>query len=239
MTWRYAALCAALLSCGIAVMAAQGNGDGSKADGEPSLAIFGAGSAARRDNGPPQDITPNHRALALRFGLFDRFFVNAEVSADGHNWSMAAYATDYLQKTVQANFVKPVPVYIVYFSAAALNDGRIVDYKDLYGRDAKATAALVKRDLPAGCDLVDLGPHRLRGLTRPERIHALKGAGISAPLPVSTREWIASDSIAALPEKAAATPLDTAIAKLAPSAKKIARVESPPPAMHLFLSLSD
>lgn len=50
------------------------------------------------------------------------------------------------KKTVQANFVKPVPVYIVYFSAAALNDGRIVDYKDLYGRDAKAMAALMMKD---------------------------------------------------------------------------------------------
>src|SRR5215204_745144 len=46
-----------------------------------------------------------------------------------------------------------------------------------------ATAALVARDLRAGCELVDLGPHRLRGLSRPERIHALKGSGISAPLP--------------------------------------------------------
>jgi len=50
------------------------------------------------------------------------------------------------KKTVQANFVKPVPVYIVYFTSAALNDGRIVDYKDLYGRDAKAMAALMMRD---------------------------------------------------------------------------------------------
>ena len=50
------------------------------------------------------------------------------------------------KKTVQANFVKPLPVYIVYFSAAALNDGRIVDYKDLYGRDAKAMAALMMKD---------------------------------------------------------------------------------------------
>ena len=50
------------------------------------------------------------------------------------------------KKTVQANFVKPLPVYIVYFSQAALNDGRIVDYKDLYGRDAKAMAALQMRD---------------------------------------------------------------------------------------------
>jgi murein L,D-transpeptidase YcbB/YkuD len=50
------------------------------------------------------------------------------------------------KKTVQASFVKPVPVYIVYFSSAALNDGRIVDYKDLYGRDAKAVAALMMKD---------------------------------------------------------------------------------------------
>ena len=50
------------------------------------------------------------------------------------------------KKTVQANFVKPLPVYIVYFSSAALNDGRIVDYKDLYGRDAMAMAALNMKD---------------------------------------------------------------------------------------------
>jgi murein L,D-transpeptidase YcbB/YkuD len=50
------------------------------------------------------------------------------------------------KKTVQANFVKSLPVYIVYFSSAALNDGRIVDYKDLYGRDSKAMAALHMKD---------------------------------------------------------------------------------------------
>jgi murein L,D-transpeptidase YcbB/YkuD len=50
------------------------------------------------------------------------------------------------KKTVQANFVKPVPVYIVYFSAAALVDGTIVDYKDLYGRDGTAFAALETKD---------------------------------------------------------------------------------------------
>ena len=50
------------------------------------------------------------------------------------------------KKTVQANFVKPVPVYIVYFSSAALLDGTIVDYKDLYGRDGTAMAALKMKD---------------------------------------------------------------------------------------------
>ena len=50
------------------------------------------------------------------------------------------------KKTVQANFVKPLPVYIVYFSQAALVDGKIVDYKDMYGRDPKAVAALNMKD---------------------------------------------------------------------------------------------
>ena len=49
-------------------------------------------------------------------------------------------------KTVQANFVKPVPVYIVYFSVAALTDGSIVKYTDLYKRDAPVMAALMDRD---------------------------------------------------------------------------------------------
>jgi len=73
-------------------------GDGSRADGDPSLAIFSAGEAARSPNGAGQNITPNHRSLAQRFGLLDRFFVNSEASADGHNWSTAAFSTDYVDK---------------------------------------------------------------------------------------------------------------------------------------------
>jgi YVTN family beta-propeller protein len=78
-------------------------GDGTRADGDPSLAIFGAGAAARRPEGPPQNITPNAHALALRFGLLDRFFTNAEISADGHNWSTAAFSSDYTDKVLRWN----------------------------------------------------------------------------------------------------------------------------------------
>jgi len=74
------------------------SGDGTKADGDPSLAIFGTGEAAARPNGQRQEITPNHRALANRFGLLDRFFVNSEASPDGHNWSTAAFSNDYVDK---------------------------------------------------------------------------------------------------------------------------------------------
>ena len=80
------------------------SGDGREADGAPELAIFGAGEAARRPGGPPQSITPNHRALALRFGLLDRFFVNSEASPDGHNWATAAFSSDYVDKAFRWSY---------------------------------------------------------------------------------------------------------------------------------------
>ncbi len=52
------------------------------------------------------------------------------------------------RKTVQANFPKPIPVYIVYMSSAALADGSIKNYTDIYKRDGKVIAAL--NDVPAG-----------------------------------------------------------------------------------------
>src|SRR5262249_25324510 len=79
-------------------------GGGQPADGDPRIAIFGSGEAARRPNGAEQDITPNHRALAMRFGLLDRFFVNAEASPDGHNWSTAAFSNDYVDKAYRWNY---------------------------------------------------------------------------------------------------------------------------------------
>jgi hypothetical protein len=67
-------------------------GDLKEGDGDPSLVFFG------------QRISPNHHALALRFGLFDRFFTNAEVSSQGHIWSTAAYVTDFGEKTVPSAY---------------------------------------------------------------------------------------------------------------------------------------
>ncbi|HEX3976093.1 MAG TPA: protein kinase, partial [Solirubrobacteraceae bacterium] len=48
---------------------------------------------------------------------------------------------------------------------------------------SSVTAELVVRHLPPDCELVDLGPHRLAGVAAAERIHALKGPGVSTPLP--------------------------------------------------------
>ncbi|NOX89348.1 MAG: beta-propeller fold lactonase family protein [Calditrichaeota bacterium] len=62
-------------------------GDLPEGEGDSSLCLF------------PASVTPNAHKLAQEFVLFDNFYVDAEVSADGHNWSTAAYATDYVEKT--------------------------------------------------------------------------------------------------------------------------------------------
>ncbi|MCU0709058.1 MAG: beta-propeller fold lactonase family protein [Pirellula sp.] len=61
-------------------------GDMDKGNGDPELCIF------------PERVTPNHHALAREFVLLDNFYVESEVSADGHEWTMAAYATDFVER---------------------------------------------------------------------------------------------------------------------------------------------
>ena len=40
----------------------------------------------------------------MRFGLLDRFFVNAAASPEGHNWSTAAFSSDYVDKAYRWNY---------------------------------------------------------------------------------------------------------------------------------------
>jgi DNA-binding beta-propeller fold protein YncE len=61
-------------------------GDLPQGNGDPQLCLF------------PRDITPNHHKLAEEFVLLDNTYVEGEVSADGHEWSMGAYATDFTEK---------------------------------------------------------------------------------------------------------------------------------------------
>lgn len=62
-------------------------GDMPEGNGDTSLVLFG------------EKITPNQHKLAREFVLLDNFYVDGEVSADGHNWTMGANANDYLEKT--------------------------------------------------------------------------------------------------------------------------------------------
>ncbi|MCI0703125.1 MAG: beta-propeller fold lactonase family protein [Planctomycetia bacterium] len=61
-------------------------GDIKEGNGERGLCLF------------PESVTPNHHKLAKQFVLLDNFYVDGEVSADGHEWTMGAYATDYVEK---------------------------------------------------------------------------------------------------------------------------------------------
>ena len=61
-------------------------GDLGEGNGDPSDAQFG------------EQITPNHHALARRFGDLDNFYDEGTLSADGHNWLVQAEANDYVEK---------------------------------------------------------------------------------------------------------------------------------------------
>jgi YVTN family beta-propeller protein len=64
-------------------------GDLTEGNGDPKLTLFG------------KDITPNGHALSQSFVLFDNFYVDADVSYNGHSYSTAAYASDFIEKMWQ------------------------------------------------------------------------------------------------------------------------------------------
>jgi YVTN family beta-propeller protein len=63
-------------------------GDVAAGNGDPRLCAFCG------------KISPNHHALAARFGLFDNFYVNSVLSADGHNWTDEGFASDYVERSL-------------------------------------------------------------------------------------------------------------------------------------------
>jgi DNA-binding beta-propeller fold protein YncE len=69
-------------------------GDMPVGNGDPNLCLF------------PEAVTPNHHRLASDFVLLDNCYVESEVSADGHEWSMAAYATDYVERSWPLSYRK-------------------------------------------------------------------------------------------------------------------------------------
>ncbi|QQE78214.1 bifunctional YncE family protein/alkaline phosphatase family protein [Alicyclobacillus sp. SO9] len=67
-------------------------GDIKKGNGDPALTQFGA------------NITPNIHKLANQFVLLDNTYTDAEISAQGHNWSTAAISNDYTEKNWMADY---------------------------------------------------------------------------------------------------------------------------------------
>jgi YVTN family beta-propeller protein len=74
-------------------------GDMKEGNGDASLVLFG------------ENVTPNLHKLAREFVLLDNFYVNSDVSADGHNWSTAAIAPDYVEKLWPSEYAKRRGLY--------------------------------------------------------------------------------------------------------------------------------
>ena len=88
--------------------------------GDPTLCLF------------PEKVTPNHHALAREFVLLDNFYVESEVSADGHEWSMGAYASDFVEKQWPLSYGHgrkkfPYPAEGIFDAAARPAGGYIWD----------------------------------------------------------------------------------------------------------------
>jgi YVTN family beta-propeller protein len=85
-------------------------GDMPEGNGDPNLTLFG------------EDVTPNAHAIAREFVLFDNFYVDAEVSMDGHSYSMAAYASDAIEKTWPTSYAGRGGLYLGEGSHKERND---------------------------------------------------------------------------------------------------------------------
>ncbi|HYU80992.1 MAG TPA: beta-propeller fold lactonase family protein, partial [Vicinamibacterales bacterium] len=100
-------------------------GDLERGNGDPHLTIFG------------EEVTPNAHALAREFVVLDNFYVDAEVSYDGHAFSTGAYATDVVEKLWPTNYGQRGAVYLseggwgvrnTYGNLSAPADGYLWDF---------------------------------------------------------------------------------------------------------------
>jgi YVTN family beta-propeller protein len=124
-------------------------GDMPQGNGDTSLCIFG------------NKVTPNHHAIANEFVLLDNFYVDAEVSADGHNWSMAAYATDFVEKTWPTSYGGRGGNYDFEGTrkAAYPRDGFIWDYCKRAGVSYRTYGEFVSDGNPGKANLKSLEGH--------------------------------------------------------------------------------
>ncbi len=96
--------------------------DVSGGNGDTNLLLFG------------ENITPNQHKLVKEFVLLDNFYVDAEVSADGHNWSTAAIANDFTEKNWPISYGGRGGDYVFEGQslAATPNKGFLWDYAKKY-----------------------------------------------------------------------------------------------------------
>jgi YVTN family beta-propeller protein len=75
---------------------------GSGIEGEPSLARYGEDATVKYKGQPTVEharVSPNHHALARRFAFGDNFYVDSDVSVDGHHWLVGNYPNELVEAT--------------------------------------------------------------------------------------------------------------------------------------------
>ena len=79
-----------------------------KANGDPTLARYGMNASftnwEKTDSVADATVMPNHLALARQFGIADNFYVDADVSADGHRWLTNTYPNEWCETSTAASY---------------------------------------------------------------------------------------------------------------------------------------
>ena len=134
-------------------------GDMPEGNGDPNIALFG------------EAVTPNQHALARQYILFDNFYVDGDVSADGHLWSTAAQSTDYINKLWPSAYSHKLLHYDIWgpdYNGDETHDHPVAAPSSGYIWDAAQKAGLSYRDYGERCDADHEHPDRvvayLRGL---------------------------------------------------------------------------
>ncbi len=79
-----------------------------KGKGDPTIARFGHGAtfSNHKETSKVENATvmPNHLKLAEEFAISDNFYVDSDVSADGHRWLVNTYPNEWVEATVPASY---------------------------------------------------------------------------------------------------------------------------------------
>ena len=80
---------------------------GADAERDATLARWGIDATVKEENEPTLEhvqVTPNQHALAKRFAFGDNFYVDSDVSVDGHHWLVGNYPNELLETAWPASY---------------------------------------------------------------------------------------------------------------------------------------
>ena len=79
-----------------------------KGRGDPTIARYGYNATfTNKDksvNVTNSTVMPNHLKLVTEFSMSDNFYVDSDVSADGHRWLVNTYPNEWVESTVPASY---------------------------------------------------------------------------------------------------------------------------------------